>query len=74
MSSVTITPDGKEALLKLSRGDMRRALNVLQVCLILISLCHDEADLRHATQRTIPSTRLQCIIAQATRIRRIFSV
>lgn len=27
-----ITPDGKEALLKLSRGDMRRALNVLQAC------------------------------------------
>ncbi len=28
---VNLTPDGKEALLKLSRGDMRRALNVLQV-------------------------------------------
>ncbi|CCF48278.1 hypothetical protein NDA11_002094 [Ustilago hordei] len=27
-----ITQDGKEALLKLSRGDMRRALNVLQAC------------------------------------------
>lgn len=27
-----ITPGGKEALLKLSRGDMRRALNVLQAC------------------------------------------
>lgn len=27
----TLTPDGKQALLKLSRGDMRRALNVLQV-------------------------------------------
>jgi replication factor C subunit 3/5 len=26
-----LTPDGKEALLKLSKGDMRRALNVLQV-------------------------------------------
>ncbi len=29
---VNITPDGKEALLKLSKGDMRRALNVLQAC------------------------------------------
>ncbi|CAO1637055.1 unnamed protein product [Parajaminaea phylloscopi] len=29
---VRITPDGKEALLKLSKGDMRRALNVLQAC------------------------------------------
>jgi replication factor C subunit 3/5 len=30
--SVHITEDGKEALLKLSKGDMRRALNVLQAC------------------------------------------
>lgn len=29
---VNLTQDGKEALLKLSRGDMRRALNVLQAC------------------------------------------
>lgn len=29
---VKITRDGKEALMKLSRGDMRRALNVLQAC------------------------------------------
>lgn len=27
-----LTPDGKQALLKLSKGDMRRALNVLQAC------------------------------------------
>ncbi|PWN46845.1 putative RFC3-DNA replication factor C, 40 kDa subunit [Violaceomyces palustris] len=27
-----ITKDGKEALLKLSKGDMRRALNILQAC------------------------------------------
>ena len=31
-SSVTITPDGKAALLRLARGDMRRVLNVLQAC------------------------------------------
>lgn len=30
--SVNITTAGKEALLKLSAGDMRRALNVLQAC------------------------------------------
>lgn len=29
---VLLTDDGKKALLKLSRGDMRRALNVLQAC------------------------------------------
>jgi len=29
---VNLTPDGKAALLKLSKGDMRRALNVLQAC------------------------------------------
>ncbi|CAK5283119.1 unnamed protein product [Mycena citricolor] len=29
---VRLTADGKKALLKLSRGDMRRALNVLQAC------------------------------------------
>lgn len=29
---MTITPDGRAALLKLARGDMRRALNVLQAC------------------------------------------
>ncbi|GAA5877554.1 hypothetical protein JCM1840_005841 [Sporobolomyces johnsonii] len=29
---VNLTEDGRQALLKLSRGDMRRALNVLQAC------------------------------------------
>ncbi|CAE6377028.1 unnamed protein product [Rhizoctonia solani] len=29
---VNVTPEGKQALLKLSKGDMRRALNVLQAC------------------------------------------
>lgn len=31
-TSVNLTDDGKKALLELSRGDMRRALNVLQAC------------------------------------------
>ncbi|KXS09590.1 P-loop containing nucleoside triphosphate hydrolase protein [Gonapodya prolifera JEL478] len=30
--NINLTPDGKEALLKLSQGDMRRALNILQAC------------------------------------------
>lgn len=30
--SVKITPEGIKALLKLSKGDMRRALNILQAC------------------------------------------
>jgi len=29
---VKLTEDGKKALLKLSKGDMRRALNILQAC------------------------------------------
>jgi hypothetical protein len=33
MYSVNITNDGKKALLQLSNGDMRRALNILQVFL-----------------------------------------
>lgn len=32
---VNLTEDGRQALLKLSRGDMRRALNVMQVRTII---------------------------------------
>ena len=32
LDSVNLTEDGKRALLKLSKGDMRRALSVLQAC------------------------------------------
>jgi hypothetical protein len=39
-SRVKITEDGKQALLKLSKGDMRRALNVLQAC----HAAYDEVD------------------------------
>ena len=35
--SVSVQPDGVESLITLSGGDMRRALNVLQV---IISHCH----------------------------------
>lgn len=37
MYSCQVTQDGRQALLKLSRGDMRRALNVLQVSNVLTS-------------------------------------
>ncbi|KAG0239877.1 Replication factor C (RF-C) subunit [Actinomortierella wolfii] len=37
--NVNITEDGKKALLQLSRGDMRRALNILQVR-ALLHACH----------------------------------
>jgi replication factor C subunit 3/5 len=30
--NVNLTENGKKALLKLSKGDMRRALNILQAC------------------------------------------
>jgi replication factor C subunit 3/5 len=30
--NVQITPDATDALVRLSKGDMRRALNVLQAC------------------------------------------
>lgn len=64
---VNLTEDGRDALLKLSRGDMRRALNVLQVrfpsalSLSLSATCEEleKSQLRinpftrHVTQRTI---------------------
>lgn len=30
--SIDITPDGMKAIVTLSSGDMRRSLNILQVC------------------------------------------
>jgi replication factor C subunit 3/5 len=41
--SVKLTDDGKEALLKLSRGDMRRALNILQACHAAYPVTDEEA-------------------------------
>lgn len=32
INSVKITPEGRKALVQLSKGDMRRALNILQAC------------------------------------------
>ncbi|CCA70747.1 probable RFC3-DNA replication factor C, 40 kDa subunit [Serendipita indica DSM 11827] len=40
---VKVSPEGKEALLKLSRGDMRRALNVLQACHAAYDITDEEA-------------------------------
>ncbi|KAH9913984.1 P-loop containing nucleoside triphosphate hydrolase protein [Epithele typhae] len=39
---VKLTPEGKQALLKLSKGDMRRALNVLQACHAAYDLTGEE--------------------------------
>lgn len=64
---VNLTEDGRDALLKLSRGDMRRALNVLQVRFpstlsLSLSVTCEELEksqlrinpfTRHVTQRTI---------------------
>lgn len=40
---VKVTEDGKQALLKLSKGDMRRALNVLQACHAAYPVTDEEA-------------------------------
>ncbi|KAF8915637.1 P-loop containing nucleoside triphosphate hydrolase protein [Mucidula mucida] len=40
--NVNLTDDGKKALLKLSKGDMRRALNVLQACHAAYDLIGEE--------------------------------
>ena len=40
--SVNITDAGKQALLKLSNGDMRRAVNVLQACASAYDLINEE--------------------------------
>jgi replication factor C subunit 3/5 len=40
--SVKLTDDGKKALLKLSKGDMRRALNVLQACHAAYDITREE--------------------------------
>ena len=58
-----VTPDGMEAVLKMSQGDMRRALNILQVCRNVLCLrirlaqahlryqqsCHAAYDVTNAT-------------------------
>jgi replication factor C subunit 3/5 len=40
---VQLTPDGKQALLRLCKGDMRRALNVLQACHSAYDVVDEEA-------------------------------
>ncbi|KAJ7623161.1 P-loop containing nucleoside triphosphate hydrolase protein [Roridomyces roridus] len=48
-----LTPDGKAALLKLSKGDMRRALNVLQACHAAYDLT-SEAEIYNCTGNPYP--------------------
>jgi len=52
-SSVQITEAGKQALLKLSKGDMRRALNVLQACHAAYDLI-DETEIYNCTGNPHP--------------------
>jgi len=63
-ASVNLTEDGKAALLKLSRGDMRRALNVLQVSCPVRK--KQPADGRHVMRPMRPSTRQQCTTVPVT--------
>ncbi|KII87326.1 hypothetical protein PLICRDRAFT_113298 [Plicaturopsis crispa FD-325 SS-3] len=51
---VKLTDDGKKALLKLSKGDMRRALNVLQACHAAYDVI-DEAEIYNCTGNPHPS-------------------
>jgi replication factor C subunit 3/5 len=51
---VNVTEDGKAALLKLSRGDMRRALNVLQACNAAYDVT-DETAVYACTGNPLPS-------------------
>ncbi|KAL0575184.1 Subunit of heteropentameric Replication factor C (RF-C) [Marasmius crinis-equi] len=51
---VKLTEDGKQALLKLSKGDMRRALNVLQACHAAYDLT-SETEIYNCTGNPHPS-------------------
>ncbi|KAK1221060.1 Subunit of heteropentameric Replication factor C (RF-C) [Marasmius sp. AFHP31] len=51
---VNLTEDGKQALLKLSKGDMRRALNVLQACHAAYDLT-SETEIYNCTGNPHPS-------------------
>ncbi|CAG8605033.1 2050_t:CDS:10 [Paraglomus brasilianum] len=51
---VNITEDGKQALLTLSNGDMRRALNILQACHAAYDLT-DEAAVYNCTGNPLPT-------------------
>ncbi|KDQ61544.1 hypothetical protein JAAARDRAFT_123033 [Jaapia argillacea MUCL 33604] len=51
---VKLTDDGKKALLKLSKGDMRRALNVLQACFAAYDVI-GETEIYHCTGSPHPA-------------------
>lgn len=55
-----LTDDGKKALLKLSKGDMRRALNVLQACHAAYDLV-GEAEIYNCTGNPHP-TDIEAIV------------
>lgn len=51
---VNLSEDGRRALMKLSRGDMRRALNVLQACHAAYDIT-DETAIYNCTGNPHPS-------------------
>jgi replication-associated recombination protein RarA len=72
---VNITDSGKQALLKLSKGDMRRVLNVLQVGVLAIFRYYSSMvlALRRLLDRPVmlvspSSTRLRCTLALVVHI------
>lgn len=54
VASVKMTEEGRQALLKLTKGDMRRALNVLQACHAAYDLT-GEAEVYNCTGNPHPS-------------------
>ena len=44
LSSIKVTSDGMDSLVALSQGDMRRALNILQVRKVRVLQTSDEAE------------------------------
>lgn len=54
VARVKLTEDGKNALLKLTKGDMRRALNVLQACHAAYDLS-GEAEIYNCTGNPHPA-------------------
>lgn len=57
---IKVTSDATDALVKLSKGDMRRALNVLQACHASSEFCHDGRIILNHTLLTFKPQALPC--------------
>jgi hypothetical protein len=79
MFSIRVTPDGREAVMRLSKGDMRSCLNILQVSQIIANSVLKSLSL-HSTDfvpslplwLTMKPQKLQCIYAQESHCLLIF--